>query len=164
MARKLTDKQEAKDVGGRPTDYTPELAAIICSKLASGESMRTVCKSDDMPSRTTLFLWISKHETFSNQYAIAKQEAAEALAEEMFDIADDGSNDWMEQHSKDAGLAAYKVNGESIQRSRLRVDVRKWYISKIKPKKYGDTIQQEITAPEGVQFNMSFGGKPPETD
>jgi len=138
---------------GRPTNYTQKLAAQICARLSTGDSMRTVCKDDEMPAPSTVFLWLSKYPEFSEQYAIAKEEAAEALAEEMFDIADNGSNDWMEQHSEDAGNAAYKLNGESIQRARLRVDVRKWYLSKIKPKKYGDKVQQDITS----------GGKPINT-
>ncbi len=134
---------------GRPTKYTQDLAAEICAKLATGDSMRTVCKDDAMPAMSSVFLWLNKYPEFSEQYAKAKEEAAEALAEEMFDIADNSSNDWMENHSEDAGLAAYKLNGENIQRSRLRVDVRKWYLSKIKPKKYGDKVQQEITGKDG---------------
>lgn len=134
---------------GRPTTYTEELTALICGRLAMGESMRTICKDDDMPAASTVFLWLSKHESFSEQYAIAKEQGAEALAEEMFDIADNSNNDWMEQHSEDAGMAAYKLNGENIQRSKLRVDVRKWYLSKIKPKKYGDKIQQEVSGKDG---------------
>lgn len=146
----------AKGAGGRPTDYTEELAADILSRLATGESMRTICKDDDMPSRTTLFLWIARHSEFSNQYAIAKEEAAEALAEEIFDIADNANNDWMEQHSEDAGLAAFKLNGENIQRSKLRVDVRKWYLSKIKPKKYGEKITQEHSGPNGGAIQQKW--------
>ncbi len=130
---------------GRPTDYTQELASEICSRLATGDSMRKVCQADDMPSRKSIFLWLAKFPEFSDQYAKAKEEAAEALAEEMFDIADDGQNDWMEQLDRDGEVTGYKVNGETIQRSKLRVDVRKWYLSKIKPKKYGEKIQQELT-------------------
>jgi hypothetical protein len=133
---------------GRPTDYTVELAAEICGRLAVGESMRTVCKDPDMPAPSTVFLWLSKREEFSEQYVLAKAQSAEAIAEEMFDIADDGSNDWMEVHFKD-GSEGWKLNGESVQRSRLRVDTRKWYLSKIKPKKYGEKVSQEISGPGG---------------
>lgn len=134
----------------RPTDYTPELAAEICSRLSTGESMRTVCSADDMPNRSSVFLWLAKYPEFSDQYAKAKEEAAEAMAEEMLDIADNGSNDYMDDnHGDDKG---YKVNGEAIQRSRLRVDVRKWYLSKIKPKKYGDKIQHNIEEHKTVKI------------
>jgi hypothetical protein len=127
---------------GRPTDYTLELAARICARLSEGESLRSVCKSDDMPATSTIFLWIQRHKEFSEQYARAKEESADALAEEILDIADDGSNDWMKRFSKDdpEGAASWMLNGEHVQRSRLRVDTRKWIASKLKPKKYGDKI------------------------
>lgn len=125
---------------GRPTDYTPELAAEICSRLAIGDSMRTVCRADDMPNRATVFKWLALHPEFNDQYGIAKESAGECVAEEMFDIADDANNDWMEKLDKDEQSIGWQLNGEHIQRSKLRVDIRKWYLSKIKPKKYGDKI------------------------
>lgn len=131
---------------GRPTTYTPEIADRICAELACGSSMRTVCKGEDMPAMSTVFLWLRTHKEFSERYAQAKAEAADALVEEMLDIADDGTNDWMETHDKD-GNAGYKLNGENVQRSRLRVDTRKWIASKLKPKKYGDRIDVD----HGVQ-------------
>lgn len=131
--------KESKPMG-RPSDYTPELAATICGELASGKSMRTVCLAEDMPAMSTVFLWLRKHPEFSEQYAQAKAEAADALVEEMLDISDDGTNDWMEVHDKDGECIGYKVNGEHVQRSRLRVDTRKWIASKLKPKKYGDKL------------------------
>ena len=56
------------------------------------------------------------------------------------DIADDGSNDYMEKLDKDGEVIGYSINGENIQRSRLRVDSRKWLASKLLPKKYGDKL------------------------
>lgn len=152
----MTDKSKAKKGGGRPSDYTPELADKICSQLADGDSMRTVCKPDDMPNKATVFKWLRIHEEFNDQYVKAKEESADALTDEILDIADNSNNDWMEQNGDSEG---YRINGEAVQRSRLRIDSRKWLASKLKPKKYGDKIQQEITAPEGVVFNMSFGNE-----
>lgn len=132
---------------GRPTKYTKKLADKVCSQLADGNSMRTVCKPENMPDKSTVFRWIRKHDKFRDQYTIAKEEGVEAWAEESMDIADNGSNDWMVTHDKDN--EGYKANGEHIQRSRLRIETRKWYASKLKPKKYGDRIQQEITGKDG---------------
>lgn len=134
---------------GRPSDYTPELVDRICAELACGKSIRTVCKADDMPSVQTIFSWLRLKPEFLDRYARAKNEAADALVEEMLDIADDGSNDWMEVHDKDGACIGYKVNGEHVQRSRLRVDSRKWIASKLKPKKYGDSVDLN----HGVQPN-----------
>jgi hypothetical protein len=70
-----------------------------------------------------------------------------ALAEETLDIADDGRNDWMERN--DPKNQGYEFNGEHVQRSRLRVDARKWFAAKVAPKKYGEKVQQELSGPDG---------------
>jgi len=151
VAETDTDKPQR----GRPTDYSVELAAIICERLASGDSLRTVCKADDMPAPRTVFMWLGKFPEFVQQYEKAKQEAADALVEEMLDIADNGTNDWMEIHDKDGECVGYKVNGEHVQRSRLRVDARKWIASKLKPKKYGEalTLKGDPTSPPALIIN-----------
>lgn len=132
---------EEKALKGRPTIFTGELCDRFFSRLAMGESVRTICKDEDMPSMATIFRWLREKEDFRKQYEVAKQESADALAEELLDIADNGVNDWMEvNHDKDSDNAGWRVNGEAIQRSRLRVDVRKWLMSKQKPKKYGEMI------------------------
>lgn len=130
---------------GRPSDYTEELAESICLRLAEGESLRSVCRDDGMPCKKTVLRWISRIPEFRAQYVHAKEEGAEAIAEELFDIADDGSNDWMEKLDKDGEAIGYQLNGEHVQRSKLRIDTRKWYLSKIMPKKYGDRIQHDQT-------------------
>lgn len=119
----------------RPTIYTDELAHSICSRIASGESMRRICKDESMPVMSTVMLWLidGKHPLLSEQYAKARQIQAETLADEIFDIADDGSNDFTAFSNAD-GEAAYKINGEAVARSRLRVDTRKWYLSKVLPR------------------------------
>ena len=152
----MPKKDKVKNKGGRPSDYTPELADKICAQLADGDSMRTVCKPDDMPNKTTVFKWLRIHEEFNNQYVKAKEESADEINDEKLEIDDNYNNDWMEANGDSEG---YRINGEAVQRSRLRIDSRKWLASKLKPKKYGDKIHQEITAPEGVIFNMQFGTK-----
>lgn len=151
-------KEKVKEVKiGRPTKYTDKLSDSICAKLSEGQSLRTVCKSDDMPCKATIFSWLRTNEAFLDQYTRAKQESADALTDEMLDIADDSTNDYMMKKGED-GAEYEALNPEHIQRSRLRIETRKWLSSKLKPKKYGDKIQQEITAPEGVVFNMQFTG------
>lgn len=138
--RKPANQAKPKRPMGRPTSYTQELADLICAELAEGKSMRTVCKADDMPSMSTVFKWLRERPEFSQQYTKAKEESADALVEEMLDIADDGTNDWMEVHDKDGEAAGYKINGEAVQRSRLRVETRKWIAAKLKPKKYSEKV------------------------
>ncbi len=124
---------------GRPTTYTQELADSICERLAQGESLRTVCKDDEMPCVASVFNWMRTHPEFLEQYTRAKQESADAMAEELLDISDNGVNDWMEKHYWEETV--WVTNWEALQRSRLRVDTRKWLMSKMKPKKYGDKLE-----------------------
>tara|TARA_R110000772_G_scaffold266658_1_gene389376 strand:- start:656 stop:1141 length:486 start_codon:yes stop_codon:yes gene_type:complete len=128
---------------GRPSDYTPELADSICERLAAGESMRSVSRDDKMPAMSTLFKWIRELPEFTEQYAIAKTESADALVEDMLDIADNQ----VDQPLLVDGIPL-EVDGKvvkvkdavSVNHARLRVDTRKWAASKLKPKKYGDKI------------------------
>lgn len=149
------ESQETKKTG-RPSDYSAEIADAICARLAGGESLRTVCKDDDMPSTVTAFAWMRKHPEFLNQYARAKEEAADALVEEMLDIADDGTNDWMEKHDADGACIGYQLNGEHVQRSKVRIDARKWIAAKLKPKKYGEKV--DISGQVNYTFSMNYEG------
>jgi len=91
-----------------------------------------------MPAMSSVFLWLQKHPEFSEQYTRAREAQADALADDILEISDDARNDWMERHGEDS--RGWQVNGEHIQRSRLRVESRKWIASKLKPKKYGDKV------------------------
>jgi len=126
------------------TTYTDEIANEICSRLVDGKSLKKICEMDDMPSKSTVFKWLSENETFSDKYARAREAQADTLADEIIDIADDGENDTYED---DEGNV--RTNQDVIARSRLRVDARKWIASKLKPKKYGDKLSQEITGADG---------------
>ncbi len=123
----------------RPSGYTAELADAICARLADGESLRSVCRDESMPCKQTVFSWMRLHPEFLDQYARAKEESADTHADDLLEIADDARNDWMSRnHGEDD--PGWVANGEHIQRSRLRVDTRKWIASKLKPKKYGDKL------------------------
>jgi hypothetical protein len=150
-------------VMGRPTKYTPELCDLICTQLAAGMSLRTVCEPKSMPSAVSVFAWMRKYPDFLKQYARAKVESADALVEEMLDIADDGRNDWMEVFDKEGECVGYKVNGEHVQRSKLRVDTRKWAASKLSPKKYGDKLDLNHDVKEGGVLHELFAQLCPKT-
>lgn len=127
----------------RPSDYTQELADNICAQLANGLSLRTVCLADDMPDKSTVFRWLRTNKEFCDQYTRAKEESADALVEEMLDISDDGANDYMTRDYTNGG-SEMVVDHDHISRSRLRIDTRKWIASKLKPKKYGEKIEQNV--------------------
>lgn len=96
---------------------------------------------------STIFKELAENAAFAEQYARACEMRADAQLEELLEIADDGRNDWMQRHAgEDVGWA---VNGEHIQRSRLRVDARKWAMAKMAPKKYGDRVTNEVVGKDG---------------
>ncbi|HXA85760.1 MAG TPA: hypothetical protein VNZ47_11825 [Candidatus Dormibacteraeota bacterium] len=128
---------------GRPSKYTPELATTICERMAKGESLRGICREDEMPDTTTILRWLDGNEDFRLQYTRAREAQADFYAEEIVEISDDGANDWMVRNGKVGEDSGYELNGEHVQRSRLRVDARKWFASKVAPKKYGDKQQVE---------------------
>lgn len=119
---------------GRPTIYSPELIAEICSRISEGQSLRTICRSDDMPSLNTIFVWLSKYPEFNDRYAIAKLEQSEALVEDLLEISDDRSEDPASR--------------------RVRIDTRKWIAAKLKPKKYGDRQEIEHSGAIGIKEIM----------
>lgn len=139
---------------GQQSTYTPELAAEICERLATGESLRAICSDADMPSERTVRRWASDDvEGFAPQYARARDMGLDTMADSLLDIADDGTNDWVE--SNDPDNPGYRLNGENVQRSKLRVDARKWYLSKLAPKKYGDKTSMELTGADGGPLQIT---------
>lgn len=140
---------------GRPSDYSLELVAVICGKLAGGESLRAICAAEEMPDKSTVFRWLAEHQEFRDQYARAREAQADALADEVLEISDDGSNDWMERKNSDDQSLGWVLNGEHVQRSRLRVDSRKWFAGKVAPKKYGDKLVQEHSGPDGAPIAVA---------
>jgi hypothetical protein len=99
-----------------------------------------------MPDKSTVWLWnVDNREGFSNRYARARELQAQGLADELLEIADDGRNDWMERNE---GIGP-ELNSENIQRSRVRIDTRKWLLSKMLPRIYGDKSEVALTGPNG---------------
>ena len=135
---------------GRPSKYSDDLSDQICERLACGESMRSVSRDPKMPAMKTLFRWLREKEEFRQQYARAKEESADALVEDMLDIADNQVEQPLivdGEPVKVGGKVVMVKDAVSVNHARLRVDTRKWAASKLKPKKYGDhlTTDSKIT-------------------
>jgi hypothetical protein len=145
-------------VAGRPSEFTQDKADIICERLALGESLRKITSAEDMPGQSTVFRWLAANEAFREQYTQARLTQADALFDEILDIADDGRNDWMATHGEDG--AGWRENGEALQRSRLRIDARKWMAGKLRPKVYGEKIAAELSGPNGGPIETSVTASP----
>ena len=98
--------------------------------------LRVICRADDMPAKASVFRWLGLHKEFSDQYARAREEQAEALADEIVSIADE-QEATVRTHD---GMTEVTFDSVAVARNRLRVDARKWVASKLKPKKYGDKL------------------------
>lgn len=140
---------------GRPTEYTAELAVEITRRLAEGESLREICRDEAFPAESTVRLWaVSDREGFSAHYTRAREAQLDRWSEEILEIADDSSNDWVDRQNSD-GSTYEVVNSEHINRSRLRVDTRKWLMSKLAPKRFGERVTTEISGPNGGPIETS---------
>jgi hypothetical protein len=100
-----------------------------------------------------VYRWMNEDEEFRNKYTRARETQADLLVGEIIEIADETSNDTIHVQGKGDGAGYDIPNKEWIDRSKLRVDARKWAASKLAPKKYGDRI--ELDAPNGlIQVNI----------
>lgn len=124
--------------GGRPSLYTPALIEEIFQRIANGEPLRQICRDEHMPHWNTVYDWLERDQSLSVRFARARERGEEAIAAECLDIADSAKNDWMEAHGQDD--AGYKLNGEHIQRSKLRIETRLKLLAKWNPKKWGEKV------------------------
>lgn len=122
---------------GRPSDYTLELAKEICDAISSTSlGLKALCnKHEHWPCPDTIYSWLCKHKEFSDMYAQSKRMQVEVLVDEILEISDDISQDTV---IDDAGKTS--INYEHINRTRLRVDTRKWIACKLVPRVYGDRV------------------------
>lgn len=122
-----------------------------------GESLKQICDDPEMPVRSTVYLWMAESSSLSDRYARACEIRADNIFDELFDIADDGRNDWMERNFGDE--TRWVENGEAIRRSALRIDARKWALAKMQPKKYGEKITHAGTGQNGeipISITVTF--------
>jgi len=125
---------------GRPSKFTQALADRICARLAAGETLRAVCRDGDVPAEPTVRRWAIEKEAFSAQYAKAREVGYACMADQLTEIADDKTGD--------------------PQRDRLRLDTRKWLLSKALPKIYGDKLQAEVSGKDGGPLVVTW--QPPQ--
>jgi len=137
---------------GRPSSYKPETAQRICSLIATSDRglARILAENPGLPNETTVYDWIRDNPEFAQWYAQARERQAEFIADQCFEIADDGQNDWMEKRGREGELIGWQLNGEHVQRSKLRIDARKWMAAKLAPKKYGDRQEIDLKAQVSV--------------
>lgn len=132
---------------GRPSIFSEEIAGEICDRISAGESLIEICADAHMPGETTVYRWLRQADRtqFREDYASARENQADHMADEMKLISDDGRNDWMEKRDAAGLLVGWTINGEHVSRSKMRWEDRRWRAGKLKPKKYGDKSELHHT-------------------
>jgi hypothetical protein len=126
----------------------------ICNKIQTGRSLRSIIKDEGMPDLSTFYVWLKEDVDKSKQYAYATEARAEMIFEDILKIADENENDtYIDEDGKE------RTNHDVVNRSRLKIDARKWMLSKMIPKKYGDKVDitsdgNEIKATPPIEFKI----------
>lgn len=138
----------------RATKRTPEVIERIMEGLANGTPLRELCRQDGMPAWRTVYDWLGADKALAARFAHARDLGFDAIAEEALEIADDGTNDWMQRRRQD-GSVEDVVNAEHIARSKLRIETRLKLLAKWSPKKYGDKVDHTLSGPDGGPLEIS---------
>lgn len=117
---------------------SPEVEREILDRLATGETLMSICKDSHLPHRLTVLRWKRGEPEFRKLYEQARLDGMDAMADDLLEIADNARNDWMER--KDPKNPGYEFNGEAVARARLRIDSRKFLMAKIAPHVFGDRV------------------------
>lgn len=128
------------------------ISAVVLEAMREGLSLRKSCIEADV-SISTFLLWVSENESLADQYTCAREAMIDKIADETIEIADTpvGTTD---NGSTDSG---------AVQKQKLQVDTRKWLLSKLAPKKYGDKVENTVIGADGgpvqTAFTVNFCGK-----
>ncbi|MDP6064756.1 MAG: terminase small subunit protein [SAR202 cluster bacterium] len=127
---------------GRKSEYKEEIALEICVRLIEGQTLREICEAPEMPGESTVYRWLAVQPTFRSAYARAAQ--MDTWADEIVEIADDASEDYVDREAADGSIERV-FDAEKVQRAKLRIDTRKWLMSKLAARRYGDKVEVEVS-------------------
>jgi len=124
-----------KNLGGRPSVYSKEIEEEIVTRLAGGESLRSICRDEHMPAISSVLLWVVKDEPpgFRNIYTRAREAQGYSDADNIREI-----------------VRMVKEGEVEPNAAKVMMDGCKWTAERNAPKVYGARIAQEISGPDGV--------------
>jgi hypothetical protein len=128
---------------GRPSKYTPELAAEICERLSTGETMRQICRDEHMPHWTQVYEWLSRDDSLSLRVARAREAGYDALAEEALEIANTPHLGQKKVFSSGAGEdedSMTVTEEDMLGHRKLQIETRLKLLACWNPKKYGNKV------------------------
>jgi len=141
---------------GRPSSYSKIMADAICEQIALGRSVSQISNDPDFPSETTIYNWLNAFPEFVEQYARARELQAEHYASEIIALADTPVEARKITIKADGGEEV--TVGDSVERSKLQIESRKWIAMKLLPKKYGEKLA--VSGDDGgpVKFIVEYVG------
>jgi hypothetical protein len=108
----------------------------VLEAIANGAALSTAIKCvSPAPSYAWAKIQLRTDPELKVNYQQAVEDRADRLAEELMELADTP----MPEGLDGPGKAAW------VQQMRLRVDVRKWAASKLKPKTYGERLDLSVS-------------------
>lgn len=133
----------------RPSSFTQKTADSICERLASGLSLREICRNKAMPNKATVFRWLAQNSEFSDQYTRAREAQADLYVDEMVAIADQPKLGTKRKRTSDGKVE--EITFDMTDHRRLQIETRKWVAARMRPKKYGDKldVEQKTTVEAG---------------
>jgi hypothetical protein len=142
---------------GRPTDYTEELGDAICAEIALGRSLVKICEDEGMPVTQSVYRWRRLHPEFSDNYAHAREDAADVFAEEIITIPDNEVGNPVMVDGVPlmvGGKIVMAVDSASVAHAKLRTDNRKWIASRFN-RAYQETKSTEHSGPNGAPIGIT---------
>ncbi len=131
----------------KPTRYSRALAERICAELASGRTLKDVCSDDGLPPYRRVWTWAKEDfRGFATPYRQAREIGYHIMVDDMLEIADDSRNDFVARRRAD-GRTEMVVDHDHIARVRIRLDTRRWLLSRALPRLSGDR-PDPIAAPD----------------
>lgn len=172
----MNAKAVARRPQGRPSDYSDELADLICERMIMGKSIRKISEMDDMPCEDSIYTWLAKHPYFSEKYRVAAEHRTNRFMEECVDLSDNMPDGIMfigldgrlyerievlqltVRERAEAGLSPIGLTNELIGKRKLQIETRMKASAQMNPRKYGPktvtTIQTDEAAPAVITLKI----------
>tara|TARA_R100001443_G_scaffold54676_2_gene66088 strand:+ start:924 stop:1508 length:585 start_codon:yes stop_codon:yes gene_type:complete len=168
----MSDEGDKKVVVIRPNARKHNRQAVmnaLCPLLENGMSLTAACaKLPEAPSSSQILDWVSAEPALAEQYARSRETGYKMIADEILAISDENYTTVEEDVVDEAGNPVLDAKGvrlqrtvkvplsnEAIARNRLRIDSRKWMLSKMLPKLYGDKLTTEHTGQDGGPIQLA---------
>ena len=149
-------KALSKRKTGKP-EVSTRLVNVIIARVAAGETLTAICRDEGMPTYSRVIGRINQSSSLRSAYAHAREVRNDRMADELLDIAEDGTNDYVEKQGRNGTFVA--LNEEHVRRSQLRIDTRKWLLAKLLPARFGDRVEHTGAGGGAIQVEHGMSEK-----